>query len=150
MTGWQLTANRIISAPWSRHSWQQLADVVLVWLVAMVCGNGWRRQRFARNKQKIQYQTSCLQYLHMANISDGNTDINHSSLFRGQRLFCFYCRLPSNCLLYSKTFIFLLSSYVIRAQKYHFNHILCHKYLINISVNNSCWRILFIMRTLKL
>ena len=39
VTGWQLTANRISSAPWSRHSWWQLCDVRFFLLVAMVCGS---------------------------------------------------------------------------------------------------------------
>ena len=83
MTGWQLTANKI-SAPRFRHCWHQLAGMVLIRLGAMACGctpvavavaiavakGRW----FAKNKQKIQYQTSCLQYLHMANISDGDKD----------------------------------------------------------------------------
>ena len=33
---WRLTGS--ISAPWSRHGWQQLVDVALVQLGAMVCG----------------------------------------------------------------------------------------------------------------
>ena len=88
MTGWQLTANRIylcamVSAQLATTRWHGSR---LTWCDGMqlhsCCGTISKRGLL-----EIQYQTSCLQYLHMANISDGNTDNNHSSPFRGQRLF---------------------------------------------------------------
>ena len=55
----------------------------------------------------------------MANINDGNTDTDHSSLFRGQRLFVFSlgCPVTFYCI---KTFTFSLKLTCIKAQKISF------------------------------
>ena len=77
-----------------------------------------RRRRFAKNKQKIQYQTSCIQYLHLANISDGDKDtliIQVPSVVIS--LFVFTLSCPVTFTVSKHSFLFKLM--YIKAQNKH-------------------------------
>ena len=87
--------------------------MVLIRLGAMVCG--YTRvavavaKRFAKNKIKIQYQTLCLQYLHMANISDGDKDISIIQALSVVKFsFLFYFRLPRNITVFQDMYFIKL------------------------------------------
>ena len=99
----------------------------------------------------------------MANISDGNMDNNHWSLFRGQRLFIFTVGCPVTFYCIKIILPFFQAHMYIKAQQISFHHV----YIMNnqsttfyfknklynkqsiFLLNNSSWRILFIMWILK-